>query len=797
MAGTRNPNLGLVPQADTGKSGWRANLGRSTIELGVPRKPEWWTGKLPAFGVCPGVGRSGKITSLDMLELESTSRTEIQDYFDNSWAMTEVLFSGLVGDQAFFIPPYHGLRHPLIFYYVHPAVLYVNKLRVAGLLKGPINEYFESLFETGVDEMSWDDMSKNEVSWPTIDEAHAYRRRVYQSVTEVIQTHPLTEGSVSITQESPLWALAMSFEHERIHLETSSVLMRELPVNLVKRPPQWPDLHPSCRARSAALETTPENEFVAVEPGHVKLGKPQDFPTFGWDNEYGARNDTVEKFLVSRNLISNAEFLEFVKDGGYRETRYWTQEGLKWRSFRNAKWPSFWVPAGPAGSNLFKLRTIFDVIDMPASWPAIVNYHEAKAYAGWKAEKDGRDEPYRLLSEAEHQRLRQICEIDNSSKDNLIVKPPYNLNLRWGSESPVNSLNALNLPVNDLFGNVWQWLEDHFNPMPGFKVHRFYDDFSTPCFDGEHQMIMGGSFISTGDEATAWARFHFRPHFFQHAGFRLAASIDGGRNPAVLLTDSDRQHNPYETETMLGQYLVLHFGSKDEQLSFPFGPQEALSFPQRCAELTSEWAKRLDIETGRALDIGCAVGGASFKLAETFNEVLGVDLSDSFISTARKLRDQGELDFRILEEGEFFSQARAVVDRETAQRVSFRRADASSLPPEFIDFDAVLIANVICRLPSPMACLSRMSGMRGIVKRGGLLVLTTPFTWMDKFTPKEVWLGGYRDQSGREIWSEEGLKRVLAPDFELLDRRDMPLIIKEHRRKYQYIVSLGTVWRRK
>lgn len=48
-------------------------------------------------------------------------------------------------------------------------------------------------------------------------------------------------------------------------------------------------------------------------------------------------------------------------------------------------------------------------------------------------------------------------------------------------------------------------------------------DFSTPCFDGEHHVIVGGSFASTGNEASVFARFHFRPHFHQHAGFRLVA----------------------------------------------------------------------------------------------------------------------------------------------------------------------------------------------------------------------------------------------------------------------------------
>jgi len=60
-------------------------------------------------------------------------------------------------------PPIHGLRHPQIFYYGHTACLYINKLRVSGVLKGPVNAYFESIFEVGVDEMLWDDMHKNDM----------------------------------------------------------------------------------------------------------------------------------------------------------------------------------------------------------------------------------------------------------------------------------------------------------------------------------------------------------------------------------------------------------------------------------------------------------------------------------------------------------------------------------------------------------------------------------------------------------------------------------------------------------
>ena len=64
-----------------------------------------------------------------------STRQSLQAYFDNSWMLTESLFAGLQGEEAFLRLPSHGLRHPLIFYYGHPAALYVNKLRAAGILQ--------------------------------------------------------------------------------------------------------------------------------------------------------------------------------------------------------------------------------------------------------------------------------------------------------------------------------------------------------------------------------------------------------------------------------------------------------------------------------------------------------------------------------------------------------------------------------------------------------------------------------------------------------------------------------------
>jgi hypothetical protein len=142
---------------------WRINVGREDDAwLHGPRESTWFTGMHPTQ--CPGVDPAAEqLRSIPLPHLDSVTRESAQQYFDNSWTLYETLFAGLKGEQGFYCPPVHGLRHPQIFYYGHTACLYVNKLRVSGVLQEPVNPYLESIFEVGVDEMLWDDMHKNDM----------------------------------------------------------------------------------------------------------------------------------------------------------------------------------------------------------------------------------------------------------------------------------------------------------------------------------------------------------------------------------------------------------------------------------------------------------------------------------------------------------------------------------------------------------------------------------------------------------------------------------------------------------
>ena len=105
--------------------------------------------------------------------------------------------------------------------------------------------------------------------------------------------------------------------------------------------------------------------------------------------------------------------------------------------------------------------------------------------------------------------------------------------------------------------------------------------------------------------------------------------------------------NPYESEALLDQYLLFHYGSAEEVLPYSGGPVTALDFPRRSV------VENIDttVPRSRALDLGCAVGRSSFELSAFCSEVVGIDLSRQFIAAAERMRNEGELTYRRLEEG--------------------------------------------------------------------------------------------------------------------------------------------------
>lgn len=243
--------------------------------------------------------------------------------------------------------------------------------------------------------------------------------------------------------------------------------------------------------------------------------------------------------------------------------------------------------------------------------------------------------------------------------------------------------------------------------------------------------------------------------------------------------------NIYETPKLHVEYLLFHYGSDEEVLPWANGPREALGYAHR----TVHELLRTDLlpsKGGRALDLGCAVGRSTFELARFTDEVIGIDYSKSFIEAAEHLKQHGTLSYPRVDEGDAFTSCVAKppigVD---LQRVVFEHGDAMQLREDLGAFDVVHAANLICRLQDPKRLLQRLPSL---VKPGGQLLLATPCTWLEEFTPKDNWPVGA---------TFEWLRSQLGADFVLDEQRDMPFLIREHARKFQWSMALGTRWIRR
>jgi 5-histidylcysteine sulfoxide synthase/putative 4-mercaptohistidine N1-methyltranferase len=682
-------------------------------------------------------------------------RREIKAYFNTTWSLYERLFDTLSSDEVFYMRP-QPLRHPLVFYFGHTAVFFVNKLLLAKILPARINPHFESLFAIGVDEMSWDDLNDEHYDWPPIDEVRAYRNQVCAAVNGVIDA---MDFKMPVDWESPMWPIMMGIEHERIHVETSSVLIRQLPLAHVRST----DLFPVCTDAGAA----PENAWVDVEGGIVMLGKPYDHPCYGWDNEYGHAEVDVADFRASKFLVSNGEYLAFVDAGGYAADRWWDDEGLAWRNYHKAVMPEFWCGAPGA----YRLRLMTREIPLPLNWPVEVCYLEAKAFCTWKSAETGLK--VRMPDEGEYRRMLERAGLNVEHHETPIAA---NWNLEhFASSVPVDTF--AHGDFFDLVGNVWQWNETPIHAFDGFKVHPLYDDFTVPTFDNRHNLIKGGSWISTGNEITLHSRYAFRRHFYQHAGFRYVVS-----GKAVK-----KEFDIYETDALVSQYCEMHYGESCLGV-----PNFSKTVAQMALAAMGERAPR------KALDIGCAVGRAAFELSHSCAEIDALDFSARFVQIAARMQQAGRIRYERAEEGElvtFQERSLAGLGLDGAHpNIRFMQQDATNMKPEFCGYDLVLAANLIDRLSNPARFLRDIPAR---MNSGGVLLIASPYTWREEFTKKEKWLGGFK-RDGEPVTTLDGLHAELDEYFELTGAPvKVPFVIRETANKHQYTFSEVTLWKKK
>jgi iron(II)-dependent oxidoreductase len=239
---------------------------------------------------------------------------------------------------------------------------------------------------------------------------------------------------VANTDEA-LYPYRLALAHEDMHSEAWMITLQTL--NLPTPAPTYPVLP------EPAYSISPQIDFPggALAMGHI----PE--RGFSFDNELGAHAAVVAPFAIDAALISNAQYIDFVDDGGYQNSEFWSTAGRAWLMQQERSSPRYWQQGGNAWRCIrfgqFTTLALHDPVRH-------VSLYEAQAYCAWA----GR----RLPSEAEWEYAA------------LSGHPLF----RWGQ--------------------LWEWTSSPFDPYPGF-IAGPYREYSQPWF-GTHQVLRGASFAT-------------------------------------------------------------------------------------------------------------------------------------------------------------------------------------------------------------------------------------------------------------------------------------------------------------
>jgi len=304
----------------------------------------------------------------------------------------------------------------------------------------------------------------------------------------------------------------LAAQHEDMHAENLTLIVQ---THGYRRPRL--DGHAG-KSTSPSVDVDYRPRDVAVPGGAFPLGASPDEP-FVFDNEKWAHPVEVAPFRIASTPVTNAEFVAFVEDGGYGRRELWQRRGWDWRRREGAEHPIFWM----RGDDGRWAERQFDAIVPLAPWHPVVhvNWYEAEAFCRWA----GR----RLPTEAEWE-MAATLEPATGHKRRFPwgEEPPTperaSLDFHVGGVIDVRALPAGDSPVGcrQMIGNVWEWVEDTFEPYPDFVCDP-YREYSQPYF-GQKKVLRGGCWATRSRLIRpTWRNFYMRHRRNIFAGFRTAA----------------------------------------------------------------------------------------------------------------------------------------------------------------------------------------------------------------------------------------------------------------------------------